>query len=800
MTDSATDHPLLTGLNPVQREAVVAPDGPILLIAGAGSGKTRVLTHRIAWLLKEHGVWRNEILALTFTNKAASEMRDRVVELVGPQASRMWVSTFHSSCARILRQDAGLLGYRKEFSIYDQADALRLVDYVRKDLDLDPKRFTSRGLHSAISSKKNDLITAAMARDSASDAIEIRQAEVYAEYQRRLAEASAVDFDDLLLLVVRLFRDNPERLKHWRDRFKHVLVDEFQDTNLAQWEIVRMLADSHKAIMGVGDADQAIYKFRGADYKNIQRFEKAFPNLTTIILEQNYRSTQNILSAANAVISNNPGRSPKRLWTEQLGGELILRYLAEDEQDEASYIANELQRLIDTDGARHSEIAIFYRTNAQSRVIEEKLVRNGVPYRVIGGTKFYDRREVKDVLGYLRALVNPDDEVAWKRIVNVPKRGVGDTSVRKVDMYRSGAGVTFREGLVAGATAGLTGKALTGVQQLLKVMKSVEDEQDFGVAKAIEMILAGTGYLAELEAERTIESEGRRENLAELVGAAIDFDATVERGDLGVLGVIAGLDLLEDEGSELGVAGVGEVVVGIARVQAFLEAVSLVTDLDVVDGETAAVTLMTLHGAKGLEFPVVFLTGLEDGVFPGWRSLVDPEEMEEERRLCYVGITRARERLYLTHAWSRQLFGATNYNPPSRFLDEIPGELIHHLGEERRMSSGGLGSSRDAVVRGALRSASAGSRRDSLSGSSFSGGRSARGEDDAAYSVPTPPAGARGAQEIGLRIGDDVMHEKFGEGVILDVFGSGEKAEVLIRFPSSGEKRLLLAWAPLTKI
>lgn len=796
MADIETEHPLLAGLNPVQREAVTAPDGPVLVIAGAGSGKTRVLTHRIAWLLAEHGVWRNEILALTFTNKAAGEMRDRVVELVGPQASRMWVSTFHSSCARILRQDAGLLGYRKEFSIYDQADALRLVDYVRKDLDLDAKRFTSRSLHNAISSKKNDLITASMARESASDAIEIRQAEVYVEYQRRLAEASAVDFDDLLLLVVRLFRESTEALNRWRGRFKHVLVDEFQDTNLAQWEIVRMLAEDHKAVMGVGDADQAIYKFRGADYRNIQRFEKAFPDLSTIVLEQNYRSTQNILSAANAVISNNPGRSPKRLWTEQLGGELILRYLAEDEQDEASYVANELQRLIDTDGVRHSEIAIFYRTNAQSRVIEEKLVRNGVPYRVIGGTKFYDRREVKDVLGYLRALVNPDDEVAWKRIVNVPKRGVGDTSVRKVDMYRSGAGVTFREGLIAGATAGLTGKALTGVTQLLAVMKSVEDEEDFGVAKAIEMILAGTGYLAELEAERTIESEGRRENLAELVGAARDFDMHVERGDLGVLGAIAGLDLAEGEGEN----GSAEVVVGIARVQAFLEAVSLVTDLDVVDGETAAVTLMTLHGAKGLEFPVVFLTGLEDGVFPGWRSLVDPEEMEEERRLCYVGITRARERLYLTHAWSRQLFGATNYNPPSRFLDEIPEELVHQLGEERRMSSGGLGSSRDAVVRGALRSASAGSRRDSLSGSSFTGGREVKGSDDGPYSVPTPPAGARGAQEIGLRVGDDVMHEKFGEGVILDVFGAGDKAEVLIRFPSSGEKRLLLAWAPITKI
>ena len=507
------------------------------------SGKTRVLTHRIAWLLAEHGVRRGEVIAITFTNKAAAEMRERVADLVGPGAQRMWVSTFHSSCARILRQDAALLGYRREFSIYDQADAVRLVDYVRRDLDLDPKRFTARSLANRISGWKNDLVGVAAAKEQADNAIDLRIADVYAEYQRRLGEASAADFDDLLLLVVRLFTEHPEALARWRHRFRHVLVDEFQDTNLAQWEIVRMLAEEHRAVMGVGDADQAIYKFRGADHRNLLRFEEAFPELSTIVLEQNYRSTQHILSAANAVISNNAGRRPKRLWTEQVGGELILAHLAEDEQDEAAYVTHEIHRLVDHEAVRHSDIAVFYRTNAQSRVLEEHLVRSGVPYRVVGGTKFYDRREVKDALAYLRAIVNPDDEVAWKRIVNVPKRGVGDTSVRKVELHAAGAGLTFRDALAAASEAGVSGKALTGIRSLLEVVGAVETEPDLGVAGTVELILERTGYLAELEAERTIEAEGRRENLAELVGVARDFDAQVERGDGGVLGAIAGLDL-----------------------------------------------------------------------------------------------------------------------------------------------------------------------------------------------------------------------------------------------------------------
>ncbi|MBV8950582.1 MAG: UvrD-helicase domain-containing protein [Actinobacteria bacterium] len=769
---------LLQGLNPVQHEAVVADDGPILVVAGAGSGKTRVLTHRIGYLIASRRVSPFGILAITFTNKAAGEMKERVGALVGPVARRMWVSTFHSACARILRRDAELLGYRSSFSIYDQSDAVRLVDYVRRDLNLDPKRFPARQLHGRISALKNELVGPDEVLARAVTPPERRLADVYTEYQRRLAGASAVDFDDLLTLVVRLFRESPDALARWRSRFRHVLVDEFQDTNAAQWELVRMLAEEHRNVMVVGDADQAIYKFRGADYRNLIRFEEAFPEATVIVLEQNYRSTQRILDAANAVIANNAARKPKQLWTEQLAGELITRYHAEDEHDEAAFITHEIGRLTDSEGHRFEDVAVFYRTNAQSRVIEETLVRSGVPYRVIGGTKFYDRREVKDALAYLRALVNPDDEVSWKRIVNTPKRGVGDTSVSRVDTYAHTSGLAFREAMREAAAAGVTGKALGGIRDLLDVMTQLEGVAAGGVASVLEATLARTGYIAELEAERSIEAQGRLENLQELVGVATEFDEQLDAGRLdalGTLGAIAGVGTAERDDTPV------EIPTGLARVQAFLEAISLVTDLD-GDDETAddgrdrsTVTLMTLHSAKGLEFPVVFLAGLEDGVFPHARSLGDPDELEEERRLCYVGITRARERLYLCHAWSRSLFGATDYYPASRFLSEIPEELVRVQGEGRRRS--GFGSHRDAVVSAAIR-----------------GGATApvRGAGVA--------TGARGAEHLGLRVGDDVGHDKFGEGVILDLIGEGDKTEAVVRFRDAGEKRLLLAWAPLRKL
>ncbi|MEX2256030.1 MAG: UvrD-helicase domain-containing protein [Acidimicrobiia bacterium] len=765
--DPAKIEALLETLNPVQREAATAPDGPLLVVAGAGSGKTRVLTSRVAFLIAAKRVSPFGLLAITFTNKAAGEMKERVASLVGPVARRMWVSTFHSACARILRREATLLGLRPQFSIYDQGDAVRLTDYVRRDLNLDPKRFPPRQLHARISALKNELVTPEEATASAFTPPETKLAQVYTEYQRRLLEASAVDFDDLLTLTVKLFREHPDALARWRHRFQHVMVDEFQDTNMAQWEIVRMLTQEHRNVMVVGDQDQSVYRFRGADYRNLMRFEEVYPEATIIVLDQNYRSTQNILQAANAVIANNAARKPKHLWTEQVGGELLTRYQAEDEHDEAAFVSHEVTRLTDSEGERFSDIAVFYRTNAQSRVIEESFVRAGIPYRVVGGTKFYDRREIKDAMAYLRALVNPDDEVSWKRVANTPKRGVGDTSVAKIEAYAQGAHLTFRDALREAAAAGVTGKALGGIKDLLELMIVFEAYTLDGVAATVERILDLTGYVAELEVERTIEAQGRIENLAELVGVCREFDVALDSGDTSGMPAIAGVGTPVD-GDATADAPV-EAPTGLARVQTFLEAVSLVTDLDDAEGEEeSAVTLMTLHTAKGLEYPVVFVTGLEDGIFPHIRSLGDPEELEEERRLCYVGITRARERLYLCHAWSRTLFGRTDYYPPSRFLNEIPEELVHSIGEDRSRR-GGFGAHRDAVVQAALR----------------------RGGD---------APGARGAEQMGLRIGDDVMHETWGEGVIIDIEGSGDKAEAIVNFPDVGEKRLLLAWAPLTKV
>ncbi|HKH25984.1 MAG TPA: UvrD-helicase domain-containing protein [Acidimicrobiia bacterium] len=769
MGDAKETADLLAGLNPVQREAVTAPpEVPLLVVAGAGSGKTRVLTHRVAWLISDQRVPPFALLAITFTNKAAGEMKERVAALVGPVAHRMWVSTFHSACARILRREASHLRIRSSFSIYDQSDSVRLVDYVRRDLNLDPKRFPSRRMASQISALKNELVTADEALDRAAGPAERRVAEVYREYQRRLLEGSAADFDDLLLLAVRLFREHPDVLDQWRKRFRQVLVDEFQDTNGAQWELVRLLTQEHRSVMVVGDQDQSVYRFRGADFRNLMRFEEAFPDATVIVLEQNYRSTQRILDAANAVIVNNAARRPKHLWTEQVGGELITRYHAQDEHDEAAYLSHEIARLTDSEGNSFSDIAVFYRTNAQSRVIEETLVRAGHPYRVVGGVRFYDRREVKDTLAYLRALVNPDDEVSWRRIVNVPKRGVGDTSVSKVSAYAQEHGMTFRDALQRADAAGVSGKALGGIRDLLDILAEVEGAAGVGVAPVVQAVLEDTGYLAELEAERSIEAEARLENLQELVGVCREFDDALEAGDVtGLAGIASGTGDSDDDAGPVGGADqaiAAAVPDGLDRVQAFLEAVSLVTDLDDIEGEKHAITLMTLHSAKGLEFPVVFLTGLEDGVFPHMRSLGDPDELEEERRLCYVGITRARERLYLCHAWSRMLFGRTDFYPPSRFLSEIPEDLVEVLGEERSVG-GGRNAHRDAVVSAVI---------------ATNAGRAAR--------LP------------GLRVGDDVGHDTFGEGVVLDVIGEGEKAEAVIRFRDVGEKRLLLAWAPLQKL
>ena len=1080
---------VLDGLNPAQLDAARHTDGPLLIVAGAGSGKTRVLTRRIAHLIHT-GVSPFEILAITFTNKAADEMKQRVAALVGPVAQKMWVSTFHSACVRILRRDAHHLGYPSSFTIYDQADAVRLTGYVIRDLGLDQKRFQPRSIHGMISSAKNEGLNAGQMAERAVVPPEKKAAEVYAEYQRRLQQAGAMDFDDLLLNTVRLFRAHPDVLDHYRRRFKHVLVDEYQDTNAVQNELVLQLAGQHRNICVVGDSDQclppgtpvatpaglqpidalaagdevlgtgggaspvvgrithvheghyngslyritagsavvegtphhvvparvvplderwfvylmyradlgwriglcqgarsdsrghrsvgfrvrmnqehadalwvlricpsraeaaywesfysvthglptilfhgvgrslalddalirrlydnvdtatavkglfaaldlhpdfphyrpqngrrrqtanltmfsdhrsgevghhrvqwcssrsdvidrltaagldvragksasmrvetsrkdyveavelarelaaaggleirrrmcvgsvvyefqplshlhpgmrvvvrqddgrlteaevtdvtvsdydgpvfdlevspthtyvaggmlvhnSIYRFRGADIRNILQFEEAFPETTIVLLEQNYRSTQTILDAANAVIANNFGRKPKELWTDAGPGDKIVRFQADDEVDEAQFVANELARLHQGGDHRWGDMAVFYRTNAQSRVLEEYLMRVGIPYRVIGGTRFYDRREVRDALAYVRAVANPADEVSLKRIVNIPKRGIGDTTVAKLDVHARGHGLTFMEALRRADDAGVGSRAVKGIAGFVTQLDSFAELVDRGPADLLEAVLRDTGYVAELEDQRSVEAEGRIENLQELVGVARQFETVDE----------------------------------------FLERISLVADTDEIDEDDSAVVLMTLHAAKGLEFPVVFLLGLEDGVFPHIRAIGEPDEMEEERRLAYVGLTRAQQRLYLTHAWSRMLFGTTQYNPPSRFLEEIPPQLVDEVGAKRSSGRRLSGNDRSADH-------------------SFAAARE-RIVDTALRPGPAPVSS--GAAALGLKVGDDVRHTKWGEGVILDIEGAGDKAEAVVRFPAVGEKRLLLAWAPLEK-
>ncbi|MCL4138612.1 UNVERIFIED_CONTAM: hypothetical protein GTU68_013250, partial [Idotea baltica] len=738
------------GLNPAQLDAVTHDSGPLLVVAGAGSGKTRVLTRRIAWLI-DQGVSPFEILAITFTNKAADEMKHRVAELVGPVAQKMWVSTFHSACVRILRREAKVIDFPSNFTIYDQSDSVRLVGYVIRDLGLDPKRFQPRSIQNVISSAKNEGLNAAQYHERANTLPEKKAAEIYTEYQARLQRAAAMDFDDLLLNAVRIFRQSPESLASYQNRFRHLLVDEYQDTNGVQNELVVRLADAHRNVTVVGDSDQSVYRFRGADIRNIIQFEDAFPDTTVVLLEQNYRSTQTILDAANAVIANNFGRKPKSLWTETGHGDKIIRFHAEDEIDESHYVASELAQLHDVGDFRWSDMAVFYRTNAQSRVLEEHFMRVGIPYKVVGGTRFYDRKEVKDAVAYLKAAANPADEVSVKRIVNVPKRGIGDTSIGKIDSFAKMHGMSFTEGLRRAADAGVSGKGAKGIASYLELMDGFTEILEKGPGEALEAILRDTGYTAELEDQRSVEAEGRIENLQELVGTAGQFETVDE----------------------------------------FLEQVSLVTDSDVVKDDDSMVTLMTLHGAKGLEFPVVIILGMEDGIFPHMRSMTDPDEMEEERRLAYVGITRAQERLYVTHAWARMLFGQTQYNPPSRFLDEIPTELITEAEGSRSSKKG-------------LRTSVFGS---SGSSSSYSGGAKGTAETfgasrDRIVDTALKPRGPidSGAVELGLKIGDDVNHKKWGEGVIIDLRGSGDKTEVVVNFGEVGEKTLLLAWAPLEKV
>lgn len=776
---------LLVGLNPEQRAAVLHRGGPLLIVAGAGSGKTRVLTHRIAHLLATRQARAGEILAITFTNKAAAEMRDRVAALVGPSARSMWVSTFHSACVRILRREAGTLGLRSSFSIYDAADSQRLLTIVARELDLDPKRYPPKALGSKISALKDELVDpdtfASASGGSSGNDFDQKLAQVYTRYQQRLRQANALDFDDLIMTTVNLLQAFPAVAEHYRRRFRHVLVDEYQDTNHAQYTLVRELAGvgadaAPDAVRGeltvVGDADQSIYAFRGATIRNIMEFEADYPEATTILLEQNYRSTQTILSAANAVISRNPGRKPKRLWTDSGAGAQIVAYVADNEHEEARFVAEEIDRLGDSDGVRPGDVAIFYRANAQSRALEEVLIRVGLPYKVVGGTRFYERREIKDAVAYLRALANPDDDVNLRRILNVPKRGLGDRSEAMVAAFAERERISFGAALDRlDEVPGLGTRALVGLRAFAEMMSDLRTLVDAGSgpSEVLGSVLDRSGYLAELRASDDPQDGTRVENLAELHAVATEFEQSEPEGDLAD----------------------------------FLERVSLVADSDQIptdDGEggggvdQGVITLMTLHTAKGLEFPVVFLTGMEDGTFPHMRSLADTDQLAEERRLAYVGLTRARERLYISRAAVRTAWGVPNEFPPSRFLDDLPDELIDWRRRESSndrlrgpggfVSGGGSGWRRDSGNR-----ATTGDRPRVATASPATGG--------ATFGSATP----RPDKAIpSLEIGDRVTHDAYGLGTVIAVEGGGPNAVAKVDFGSEGTKRLLLRYSPVTKL
>jgi DNA helicase-2/ATP-dependent DNA helicase PcrA len=740
---SNQEDPLLNGLNPQQRAAVIHSGTPLLVVAGAGSGKTRVLTRRIAFLMARRDIRPFEILAITFTNKAAGEMKERVADLVGPIAKSMWVSTFHSACVRILRQEAHRLGYSNNFTIYDSSDSQRLIALVAKDLNLDPKRYPPRQFAATISNAKNELLGPADYLNSTNNQYEQIVADVYSLYQKRLGQANALDFDDLIMRTVEVVQKFPEVKAKLRSRFRHILVDEYQDTNHAQYMLIKELVGKDEEgipaaeLCVVGDADQSIYGFRGATIRNILQFELDYLSAETILLEQNYRSTQNILSAANAVIEQNTDRKPKNLWSEAGSGSVLLGYVAENEHDEAEFIAGEIRKLAIEGTSKYGDTAIFYRTNAQSRVFEEVFMRSGLPYKVVGGVRFYERREIKDFIAYLKVLANPEDEISLRRIINVPKRGIGDRAIESIESVANSRGISFWQALnVVANSADLGGRATMSLNNFVSLILALRVlvEANTKPSVILEAVLEQSGLLAELENSTDPQDESRVENLQELVAVSIEYEEKP----------------LEDlpEGAEISLAG-------------FLEQVSLVADSDEIpEGEDhgGVVTLMTLHTAKGLEFPTVFLTGMEDGIFPHSRTLGERDELEEERRLAYVGLTRAQERLYLSRSEYRSAWGAPNYNPASRFLDEIPDELIEW--RQRTFAA------KPKFV-----------------------------------SAPPPRAtGKKNVNTISLNVGDRVSHDTFGLGTVVKISGESDRAEATINFGQLGEKRLLLRYAPVEKL
>jgi DNA helicase-2/ATP-dependent DNA helicase PcrA len=803
---------LVEGLNPPQREAVEHRGCPLLIVAGAGSGKTRVLTRRIAHLLRSGEAMPGEILAITFTNKAAAEMRERVGELVGPAARSMWVSTFHSACVRILRREHDAAGLKSSFTIYDSADSLRLITTIAKDFQMDTKKSPPRGIASRISSLKNDLIDPIDFADQAETSknpTDKQLAQVFTAYTERLRQANAVDFDDLIGLTVQLLREHPAIRETYRRRFRHVLVDEYQDTNTAQYALVRELVgeDPRADLTVVGDSDQSIYAFRGATIRNIVEFEQDFPSARTIVLEQNYRSTGNILRAANAVIEENQSRRKKNLWTDQGSGERITLYVADDERGEARYIGRQIDALVDA-GRKPSDIAIFYRANAQSRALEDQLIRVGLPYKVVGGTRFYERREIKDAVAYLQVLANPADEINLRRILNVPKRGIGDRAEAMIALFAEQERIGFGEALArADEAPGVATRSLNAIRTFVAMLDDLRAllEDGTGPAELIEQILQRSGYYASLQGSDDPQDESRLENLAELISVAAEFEAQVEQV------AAAGSEFEDEEDEDADEERVGEDVPGgilaaaddpdASVLDQFLEKVSLVADADQIPGEESQfVTLMTLHTAKGLEFPVVFLTGLEDGTFPHSRTLGDSTELEEERRLAYVGITRARERLFLTRAQMRATWGQPQFFPASRFLDEVPEEVLDvaragsslsGIGFEGSGSGGGGGySGGHGVGRGE-------SRGPSLTGMGVGQGR----RNVSRPSLGSGRAARSGADIPSLAVGDKITHDSFGMGTVTEVSGSGENTQVEVAFKAPhGTKRLLLRYAPVTKL
>ncbi|MCQ6563607.1 DNA helicase PcrA [Paenibacillus mendelii] len=770
-------------LNPPQREAVQATEGPLLIMAGAGSGKTRVLTHRIAYLIEKRRVAPWSILAITFTNKASREMQQRVASLVGPSGQDIWVSTFHSMCVRILRKDISRIGFTSSFSILDSADQLSVIRNCMKDMNIDTKKFEPKAVQAKIGGAKNELLTPERFENKIGDYFDDIVAKVYKAYQRRLKSNNSLDFDDLIMTTIQLFKEVPEVLDFYQNKFRYIHVDEYQDTNKAQYMLCRMLADKHHNICVVGDSDQSIYRWRGADISNILNFEEDYPEARTIMLEQNYRSSANILNAANAVIKLNTGRKPKKLWTDQGEGDAITVYQADSEHEEGYYVTSEIQSGV-AKGHKYGDHAILYRTNAQSRVIEETLIKSDIPYQIVGGIKFYDRKEIKDLLAFLRLISNPDDDLSLQRIVNVPKRGIGDTTIAKLSELAVERGISIFALLDELDWIDVTGRARTSLKEFHDMMLHLKRmEEELSVTELTEKLLEMSGYREELRRENTLESTARLENIDEFLSVTLEFE---KRNDDKTL-------------------------------VAFLTDLALIADIDSMDkdepesGIKDAVVLMTMHSAKGLEFPVVFIIGMEEGVFPHSRALMDNDELEEERRLAYVGITRAEKRLFLTCARMRTLFGRTNSNMPSRFLREVPDEVkeeaavtgriggrsIGGIGAGSRYagSSSGAGGTSGFGYRGQTGGGSAGA----AAGNPRGGVRVSTPLDDARAASGQGAAAGGGARDF--KVSDKVSHGKWGVGTVVSVKGSGNDTELQIAFPAPvGIKKLLASFAPITKV